>query len=94
MGFISAFKGLSKLSSYKYNVSINNTTFYFIHNKYSILSGRHVSTYNGSSSGPLGKTEPRAVYISVRCGIPNAFGIPQKVETCHPDNIIFLLYIK
>ena len=35
---------------YKYNVSVNNTTLYFIYNKNSILSGRHVS-----SSGPLGK---------------------------------------
>ena len=40
---------------YKYNVSVNNTTLYFIYNKSSILSGRHVSTFIGSSSGPLGK---------------------------------------
>ena len=39
----------------KYNVSINNTTLYFIYNKNSILSGRHVSTFIRSSSGPLGK---------------------------------------
>jgi len=40
---------------YKYNVSVNNTTVYFIYNKNSILSGRHVSTFIRSSSGPLGK---------------------------------------
>jgi len=39
----------------KYNVSVNNTTLYFIYNKNSILSGRHVSTFIRSSSGPLGK---------------------------------------
>ena len=42
---------------YKYNVSIKNTAlfFCFICNKISILSGRHVSTFIRSSSGPLGK---------------------------------------
>jgi len=35
-------------------VSVNNTTL-FIHNKNSKLSGRHVSTFIGSSSGPLRK---------------------------------------
>ena len=40
---------------YKYNVSVNNTTVYFIYNKNSILSGRHVSTFIRSSSGTLGK---------------------------------------
>jgi len=40
---------------YKYNVSVNNTTLYFIYNKSIILSGRHVSTIIRSSSGPLGK---------------------------------------
>jgi len=39
---------------YKYNVSVNNTTL-FIYNKNSVLSGRHVSTFIRSSSGPLGK---------------------------------------
>jgi len=56
----------------KYNGSVNNTTLYFIHNKNSILSGRHVSIFIRSSSGPLGK-HPRAIYISIHCGIPNAF---------------------
>ena len=37
------------------NASVNNTTLYFIYNKLSILSGRHVSTFIRSSSGPLGK---------------------------------------
>ena len=46
---------LSFISSYKYNVSVNNTTLYFIYNKNSILSGRHISTFIGSSSGPLRK---------------------------------------
>jgi len=36
-------------------VSVNNTTLYFICNKNSVLSGRHVSTFTGSSSGPLRK---------------------------------------
>ena len=36
-------------------VSVNNTTLYFIYNKNSVLSGRHVSTFNRSSSGPLRK---------------------------------------
>jgi len=36
-------------------VSVNNTTLYFIYNKSSTLSGRHVSTFIRSSSGPLGK---------------------------------------
>jgi len=40
---------------YKYNVSVNNTTLYFIYNKNNILSGRHVSTFIRSSSDPLGK---------------------------------------
>jgi len=40
---------------YKYNLSVNNTTLYFIYNKNSILSGRHVSTFIRSSSGTLGK---------------------------------------
>jgi len=40
---------------YKYNVSVNNTTLYFIYNKNSMLSGRHVSTSIRSSSGPLRK---------------------------------------
>jgi len=42
-------------TDYKYNVSVNNTTPYFIYNKNSVLSGRHVSTFIRSSSGPLGK---------------------------------------
>ena len=40
---------------YKYNVSVNNTALYFIYNKNSILSGRHVSTVIRSASGPLRK---------------------------------------
>jgi len=34
------------------NVSVNNTTLYCIYNKNSILSGRYVSTFIRSSSGP------------------------------------------
>jgi len=37
---------------YKYNVSVNNTTHYFIYNKNIILSGQNVSTFIRSSSGP------------------------------------------
>jgi len=40
---------------HKYNVSVNNTTLYFIYNKNTVLRGRHVSTFIRSSSGPLGK---------------------------------------
>jgi len=36
-------------------VSVNNTTLYFIYNKNIILTGRHVSTFIRSSSGPLRK---------------------------------------
>ena len=36
-------------------MSVNNTTLYFIYNKSSILSGRHVSAFIRSSSGLLGK---------------------------------------
>ena len=39
----------------KYNVSVNNTTLYFVYNKNSVLSGRHVSTFIRSSSSPLRK---------------------------------------
>ena len=45
----------SKITLYKYNVSVNNTTHYFIYNINTVLSGRHVSTFSRSSSGPLGK---------------------------------------
>ena len=34
-------------------VSVNNTTLYFMYNKNSIMSGRNVSTFIRSSSGPL-----------------------------------------
>ena len=37
----------------KYRLSINNTTLDFIYNKNNVLSGRHVSTFIRSSSGPL-----------------------------------------
>jgi len=40
----------SVIEAYKYNVSVNNTTLYFIYNKNSVLSGRYVSTFIGSSS--------------------------------------------
>ena len=38
--------------TYKYIVSVNNTTLYFIYNKNSILSGRHVSIVIRPFSGP------------------------------------------
>jgi len=72
-------------SLYKYNVSINNTTLYFIYNKHSILSGRHVSTFIRPSSGPLS---------SSICFPRGPEDDPIKVETRRPDNILFLLYIK
>ena len=70
--------------TYKYIVSVNNT-LYFIYNKNSILSGRRVSTFIGSSSGPLGKQ------IEELRGPEDGL---IKVETCRPDNILCLLYIK
>jgi hypothetical protein len=39
----------------KNNVSVNNTALYFVYNKNIILSGRHVSAFIRSSSGPLEK---------------------------------------
>ena len=44
-----------RIFKYKYNVTVNNTTLYCIYNKNSILSGRHISTFLRSSSGPLEK---------------------------------------
>ena len=49
------FPCLSLVSTYKYNVSVNNPTLYLIYDKNSILSGRHVSAFIRPSSGPLGK---------------------------------------
>jgi len=102
---------------YKYNVSVNSTTLYFTVNKNSVLSGRHVSTFIRSSSGPLENRSKSYLFF-------NAFGIPQcrylysmhlgshsadiswicfprgpeddpiKVETCRPDNTLFLLSVK
>ena len=58
---------------YKHNVSVNNTTLYFIYNKNSILSWRHVSTFIGSSSGPQEKQSKSYLYF-------NAVRIPQYIE--------------
>ena len=46
------------------NVSVNNTTIYFIYNKNSILSGQHVSTFTGSSSGPLRNRSKNYLYFN------------------------------
>jgi len=43
-------------------VSVNNTTIYFIKN--SILSGRHISTFIGSSSGPLRNRSKNYLYFN------------------------------
>jgi len=94
--------------TYKHNVSVNNTTLYFTHNKNSLLSGRHVSTFIRSSSGPLGKQIQdlsifQWIWDPTVHGNIDIFWIrflrgPEddliKVETCRPDNILFLLYIK
>ena len=55
------------------NVSVNNTTIYFIYNKNSILSGRHVSTFTVSSSGPLRNRSKNYLYF-------HEFWIPQCIE--------------
>ena len=87
---------------YKYNVSVDNTTLYFIYNKNSILSGRHVSTFIRSSSGPPGKQIQELSIFQYIVGSQmltdptmhwNAYDLI-KVETCRPDNILFLLCIK
>jgi len=44
-------------------VSVNNTTIYFIYNKNNILSGRHVSTFTGSSSGLLRNRSKNYLYF-------------------------------
>ena len=85
-------------SLYKY-VSVNNKTLYFIYNKNSILSGRHISTFIRSSSGPLGKQiQELSIFIHIDsswiCYIRGSEDDLIKVETCRPDNILFLLYIK
>ena len=51
-GFFLCFPPRSVIT-HKHNTSVDNTTFYFIYNKNSILSGRHVSTFMTSYSGPL-----------------------------------------
>jgi len=48
---------------YKYNVSVNNTTLYFVYNKNIILSGWHVSTFIRSSSGPLANRSQSYLYF-------------------------------
>jgi len=50
--------------TYKHNVSVNNTTLYFIYNKNRILSGQYVSTFNRSSSGPLGSVFPEGLKMT------------------------------
>jgi hypothetical protein len=93
----------------KYNVSVNNTTLYFIYNKNSILLGRHVSTFIRSSSDPLGKQIQQLSIFQCILGsqmyrntsIDSSWiCFPRgpedeliKAETCRPDNILFLLYI-
>ena len=93
---------------YKYNVSVNNTILYFIHNKKSILSGRHVSTFIKSSSRPLGKPIQELSIFQRIVGSQMQWSTDSswicfprgpeddliKVETCCPDNILFLLCIK
>jgi len=89
------------------HVSVNNTTIYFIYNKNSILSGRHVSAFAGSPSGPLKNRSKNYLYFNalrdpkyLKCRqfldlfLRGPEDDPVKVETCHPDNILFLLYIK
>jgi len=50
------------------NASVNNTTLYFIYNKNGIWLGRQYVTFR-----PSEKTDPRAIYISMHYGIPNAY---------------------
>jgi len=90
----------------EYNVSVNNTTLYFIYNKNSTFSGRHVSTFIRSSSGPLGKhIQELAIFqcflgFQMHCNIDTSWiCFPRgseddliKVETYCPDNVLFLLY--
>ena len=59
----------------KYNVSVNNTTLYFVYSKNSILSVRRVSTFIRSSSGPLGKQiqEPSSYVADCSCLINKCY---------------------
>jgi len=89
-------------------VSVSNKTLYFIYNKNSILSGRHVSTFIRSSSGPLGKQIQKlsifqCIWDPTMHWNIDSFWIcfpkgPEddliNVETCRPHNILLLLYIK
>jgi len=44
-----------------------------------IVLGRHVSIPIESSSGPSKNTHPYLAMFKMRCGIPNAFWIPQRI---------------
>jgi len=46
------------------NVSVNNTTLYFMYNRNRILSERHVSTFLGSSSDPLRNRSKSYLYLN------------------------------
>ena len=97
----------NKNIKFKYNVSVNNTILYFIYNKNSILSGRHVSTFIRSSSGPLRKRIQKISIFPCTVGSQIHWNIDRswicfprgpeddliKVETYHPDNILFWLCI-
>ena len=48
-------------------MSVSNTTVCLIYNKISILSGRHVSTFNRSSSGPLENRSKNHLYFNALC---------------------------
>ena len=62
------------------NISVYNTTIYFIYIQNSVSSGRHVSTFTGSSSGPQRKR------IRFIWGPEND---PVKAETFRPDDTPF-----
>jgi len=79
--------------THKYNVSVNNTTIYFIYNKNSILSGRHVSTFTGSSLGSLRNISKNYLYINALRD-PKCLQIVLHKYKTHSCNIIYCRNIK
>jgi len=55
-----------------------------------IVLGRHVSIPVESSSGPSKNTDPYLAMFKMRCGIQNAFGIPQRILNIAKYRSVFL----
>ena len=59
--------------TYKYNTSDDNRTLYFIYNKNSIFCQGDMFRPYRIILRPSKKTDPRFVYVSLHCGIRNAY---------------------